>query len=410
MRNFVISISAIVALLFWGCNSKTLQPLSYDPAGSTVTTDKPIEHQQRRTIGFQAAGIWASNEFEGARLNDFRQVDDSTYIAVIRPENAPVNNSAWYAFRLWADRPRWIRLTLTYEHGTHRYYPKISRDGLHWSRLDSTLFSADTAKGTATLRLHLDSDTLWVSAQELITERAFSRFLDELKQHHFVKIETIGRTHLGSPIQALTLSEAEDPQRLVLVMGRQHPPEVTGSLALMAFLRRICEDDELAREFRQRYAVLAVPLMNPDGVNQGHWRHNGAGVDLNRDWYQFHQPETRSAADFFRARAAGKKVYFFIDFHSTQEDVFYTLAHDLPTDPPELTGRWLQALQKRRPDYALNEEPSGLGSPVSKNWFYETFHAPSVTYEVGDEDPRELISSIAVAAAEALMQVLVDLP
>ena len=34
----------------------------------------------------------------------------------------------------------------------------------------------------------------------------------------------------------------------------------------------------------EKFRVLAFPLMNPDGVDLGHWRHNAGGIDLNRDW------------------------------------------------------------------------------------------------------------------------------
>ena len=42
--------------------------------------------------------------------------------------------------------------------------------------------------------------------------------------------------------------------------------------------------------------VIVYPLMNPDGVDEGHWRHNTGGIDLNRDWAHYNQPETRQVA------------------------------------------------------------------------------------------------------------------
>jgi predicted deacylase len=150
--------------------------------------------------------------------------------------------------------------------------------------------------------------------------------------------------------------------------------------------------------------------MNPDGVDNGHWRHNAAGIDLNRDWLYFNQPETRLVSDLFRKlkEQPGARVYFGIDFHSTQEDVFYTLSRDLGTDPPGFTDAWLDAIRRALPDYYVNDEPSGLGSPVSKNWFYQTFGVPATTYEVGDEVDRDQIRRVAVAAAEATMRLLLE--
>ena len=50
---------------------------------------------------------------------------------------------------------------------------------------------------------------------------------------------------------------------------------------------------------KREIRAAVVPLANPDGVEQGHWRHNAQGVDLNRDWDRFQQPETRALRDEF---------------------------------------------------------------------------------------------------------------
>ncbi len=206
----------------------------------------------------------------------------------------------------------------------------------------------------------------------------------------------------------LKITEAPKASRYVLVISRQHPPEVTGTLAVLSFLETLAGESKRARAFRQRFTVLAVPLMNPDGVDNGHWRHNAGGVDLNRDWLAFNQPEARHVSKVFRKLTAqpGVKIYFGIDFHSTQEDVFYTLSRDLETDPSGFTDAWLDEIRKAFPDYYVNDDPSGLGSPVSKNWFYETFGVPAVTYEVGDESDRALIRRLAAGTAKAMMDLL----
>ncbi len=398
-----------LGLLLVGCrHTGGDAPLSYDPPGSTLTTDKAIAPQHRRTIGFTQSGVWVSNEFTGARLNDFYRTDDSAYTAVIRPENAPINNSAWYAFKIWAERPQTVNVRLTYEDGDHRYVAKLSRDGEGWTPIDDASYAHDTTDGTATLRLKIGPDTLWVAAQELITSKHFARWMDEMARRPAVTRRVIGESRQGRPLRMLTITEAPETSRYVLVISRQHPPEVTGTLAALPFLETIAGESDLARAFRKHFTVLAVPLMNPDGVDNGHWRHNTGGVDLNRDWLHFNQPEARTVSEIFGKLKdkPGVKVYFGIDFHSTQEDVFYTLARDLTTDPPGFTDAWLDKIRAAFPDYTVYDEPYGLGSPVSKNWFYETFGVPAMTYEVGDESDRALIRKLGIGAAEAMMELL----
>ncbi len=407
MRTFLFTVSMALLLLV-GCRQTGDLPLSYDPPGSTVTTTREITPQKKRTIGFQQAGVWVSNEFAGARLNDFYQTDDATFTAVIRPENAPINNSAWYAFKIWARRTQTVKIHLTYEDGDHRYVPKLSHDGAAWTPLDVASYAHDTTNGTATLRLHVGPDTLWVAAQELITSTTFARWIDDLARRPYVTQRVVGRSVQGRPLRMIEITEAADPAGYVLVISRQHPPEVTGTLAALPFLETLAGESDLARAFRRRFAVVAVPLMNPDGVDNGHWRHNAGGVDLNRDWLHFNQPEGRLVSDAFLELKDNAPVFFAIDFHSTQEDVFYTLSRDLETDPPGFTDAWLDAIRVAFPDYYVNDEPFGLGSPVSKNWFYQSFDAPAVTYEVGDESDRALIRWLSTGAAEAMMELLLD--
>src|SRR5699024_12275600 len=107
-----------------------------DPEGTTNTTDKEIELQPKRTIGINKDGVWISNEFNGARMNDFYKVSDSLYRVVIEPERHPVNNSPWYAFKIWSDTAKTVRVQLSYKHGQHRYTPNLSRDGQHWHSID----------------------------------------------------------------------------------------------------------------------------------------------------------------------------------------------------------------------------------------------------------------------------------
>ena len=159
--------SFLILLSFISCSSseETITSLPYDPPGATITTDKEIFSQYYRTISFSNSGVFVSNEFEGARLNDFYQVDESTYTAVILPENTPINDSPWYAFKLWSIKEKNIKLNITYKDGTHRYRPKISYDGEHWKLYDSTKVSVDTTYNIATLDLKLKADTLWISSQ-----------------------------------------------------------------------------------------------------------------------------------------------------------------------------------------------------------------------------------------------------
>ena len=177
----------------------------------------------------------------------------------------------------------------------------------------------------------------------------------------------------------------------------------------MAFVEKLSSDSPLAEHFRERFLTLVVPLVNPDGLDAGHWRHNMGGVDLNRDWNDFKQPETRHVRDVFLKFASlpNARPFLFLDFHSTRRDVFYTQKDEHPTFPENFTPDWLAALGKRFPDYEIQR--SGSHDPragTSKGWFYERFKIPSITYEFGDHTDRELIRSITGGSTEEIMKLL----
>ena len=364
--------------------------------------------QARQTFDFPEAGVAFSNCFPAARLNDCIQVSRNEYRLVILPENRPINDSPWYAFRVSSQSPRKLIVKLTYQGGGHRYHPKISPDGVTWTLLERQAYIHDKVSRQAVMWLDVGPEPLWVAAQELITGSQLEAWSDRMAALSFVSKSVIGHSALGWPIWKLETSGAEN-RRYVFIIGRQHPPEVTGSLGLMHFTETVLGDSPIAAEFRRRYNLIVVPLANPDGVQAGHWRHNINGVDLNRDWGEFLQPETWALRqELMRfASTTGPRLYLFLDFHSTHQDVFYTQSDENKTTPEDFTRKWLGAIQARFPDYKVRRVGShGPTLRTSKRWVYHALGIPSITYELGDNTDRELISTISRGAAEEMMRLL----
>ncbi|MDZ7773248.1 MAG: M14 family metallopeptidase [Balneolaceae bacterium] len=405
----------LVLLLITGCGtSEEFTGFSYDPEGVTETETRDVRPMHRRTIGIASEDLWVGSEFEGARMSDFYKAGDSLYRVVIRPENAPINNSPWYAFRIWSSEKRELRLQLSYEDGEHRYLPELSRDGERWRRIEASRYETDTAEGTATLRLEVGPRPLWVSAQELDTYGRYASWADSLTGTAAVTRDTVGRSHLGKPVEKLTLDEvsgeAGKPAGVLVITARQHPPEVTGSMAFRAFFEELAGHSELARRFRARFAVWAYPFLNPDGTDRGHWRNNAGGVDLNRDWRPFNQPETQAVRDDLLPLAERRdlRVYYGIDFHSTDENIFYPIERQVETFPDDLTYRWTDAVTSSFPEIDFVIDPFDTSSPIMKNWIWRTFGADAVTYEVNDNADRGELRRVARTSARLLMEQLLE--
>jgi hypothetical protein len=364
--------------------------------------------QQRQAWSFPEDGVTFDNQFPGARVNELHRVGPREYRVVIRPENQPINGSPWYAFRVTASNRVALTIRLTYPYSNHRYHPKTSRDGKVWEALPASACRTEGARKEAVLTLDVPAGTLWVAAQELIRSEEMHAWMDTQARLPFASGRLFGKSIAGRPLRLLEFTEGAPPN-YVFIIGRQHPPEVTGTLGLMAFVETINGGTALARDYRKKFRTVVLPLLNPDGVEEGQWRSNLGALDTNRDWNKFTQPETAAARDTLLeiAKRPGARVYLFLDFHSTARDIFYTQPERAETFPPRFTQDWLAAIKRRFPDYEVSENGAHQpGSNVSKGWAYDQFGAPAITYELGDNTPRPLIRQIVSGAAEEMMKLL----
>lgn len=397
----------ILSVLSLACQKKD-KASDYDFPNPVDTTDKPITEQEKKEYLFD--GVYFDNRFDGARLNDVSLKDDSVYQLIIRPENEPINRSPWYAFQISADTIRNVYLQLEYGSYKHRYHPKISRDGKSWELVDTTSFSYNTDSTSLTFPVSIDSSKLWISAQELFTTGDLAAWAEAMSSVPVVHQNVIGKSRKGRDLVLLDIyNKSKKDKNLIIIFSRQHPPEVTGFYAMQAFVEAIAQSGN-DTGFLDTYRILVYPMLNPDGVDMGHWRHNAGGIDLNRDWAYYNQSEVRQIADHVvkESYENESKVVLGFDFHSTYKDVYYTQSVEEQKTPttPWFRRQWFKALEGNIPGYKVNDKPAGLGSPVTKGWFYTQFGAEAMTYEIGDKTPRDSIRIFGTIAAEQMINVL----
>lgn len=370
------------------------------------TTSKPIGYQEKKV--YEVNGVYASNKFAAARLNNFSTLNDSTYLVRIDPENGPINNSPYYSFKLWADSIQSVYLQFDYPEGyKHRYPPKIkTTEG--WEVLDSAfVFEKDTI---TTIKLDLSKDTTWISAQKVVSYADTKNWVNSvIKGKLHVELASVGKTTLEKEIPVLDIGIGDKKNKpLLIFITRQHPPEVTGFFAFQEFMQTILSENELTKSFLSKYRILAFPIMNPDGVDLGHWRHNANGVDLNRDWSKYNQPEIRQVVTFISKQMSeyNSKIVLGLDFHSTWYDIFYTNKKREGTTLPNFITDWFASLEANIPEYKVNEAPRNSTKPVSKGWFLYGHNAVGITYEIGDKTPLNEIQRIGKVSAEEMMRIL----
>ena len=339
------------------------------------------------------------------------------FTLTIAPEDeGRINCSAWYAFRLTPQRKSRVTVELSYTKCGHRYWPKMSTDGVSWKYLPrkSVLIEGEGDNKTATIKLQLKDTPVFIAGQEILPPSVYDAWLGRIAQSPVASRRLLGKSAENRDIEAMTIADPQGGQKEVVVLvGRQHPPEVTGALALFPFVETLLGESDLAKRYRARFRTEVVPLLNPDGVVRGYWRHNTGGVDLNRDWGPFTQPETKLMDGLLKdvAKDPGQQLRLLLDFHSTNRDVFYTIPDELPTDPPLFIRDWLANYQDRMPNYEVDRDARHtVGRPISKAHAFDTYGVPAVTFEIGDETDRELIRRIGEQSAIAMMETLIATP
>jgi hypothetical protein len=326
----------------------------------------------------------------------------------VAPETPGINPSPWYAFRIDTARPRVLVAHLEYEAARHRYAPRVSVDGQSWQRLASEAVSVQ-GDGSALLRLELPAGSTFVAAQEPWPARRHDDWTRAWSDRRDLAVSRLGTSREGRDI-LMVQSDASLPRsRTLVITGRQHPPEITGAISLEHFVAELFADTAVARRFRAAHRIVVVPMLNPDGVERGHWRNSAGGVDLNRDWGRFSQPEITLIGDLIariEADPAGE-LTMVVDFHSTRRDVFYTQRDEDTMRNGFSYASWLARLNALLPGEPIARSPShSPDNATAKSWLYQRYRIPAMTFETGDDSTPERIERLARAAAMTLMEEL----
>lgn len=338
-------------------------------------------------------------DFAGAAASTCVVTAERQFELLVMPEHAPpINPSPWYAFRYEADGSVPVSVTLRYLGGEHRYAPKWSDGKGAWSVLPFE--PADNGKSAI---VRLPGRKGIIAAQEIITPADARADLLRWSAASGAQPFALGQSHDGRPVEAIRLGRVDAP-RLVILIGRQHPPEVSGAIAMQAFVDSLVGQSERNPQAFADLQFLIVPMLNPDGTARGHWRANRGGEDINRDWGDFSQPETRAVKAWLDGLPKDVRPVLMIDFHSTQRNLFYVQGDEATLAQRKFLEAWLGGKENTFGGYAFTIEPRNAnpGSGTAKNWFHTTFAIPAYTFEVADDADRAATRKAAKELAASL--------
>ena len=343
--------------------------------------------------------------FNGARLDSVEILENDKYIVHIDPAFEPVNKSPYFAFGVTATSEKEIELQLDYGKYKHRYIPKLSLDKKSWKKIETSKLKIDTATGIATLKLTVFPEKLYVAAQEIETSDDTYAWLDSiLNKHQFLKKEVAGKT--AKEYNNYVVTSTSNKKKGIALIARQHPPETPGgTIGFKAFFEELISNTEIAKEFRNEFAIYTFPLLNPDGADLGNWRHNANGVDLNRDWIDFTQPETQMVKTYFENKVKeGNEIRFALDFHTSYSGPYLLVLDSI--NEAKTTGiipNWIKNIETNS-QFKVEARRRSQEFPYCYNYFYNQLDCEAVTYEDGDEIDRAIIKKRAKVYANQLMK------
>jgi len=319
-----------------------------------------------------------------------------------------INPSPWFAIRK-SKHSENIKIELDYGNYNYRYNPKISSDNKAWDNLNMLNILKKNNDKILVIDFLPSNKKQYIASQEIITQSWYYNWFNELKETGKVRSETIGFSVLKKPITMFFI-EKDIKNPYIIILGRQHPPEVTGAFALKGFIDQLVSPSQLSQNFLNQYNIIFVPLMNPDGVDNGHWRYNVNKIDLNRDWGTFSQPETIAVNEKLIRLTANSKLALFIDFHSTYNNIFYISENSSNNLSKFSLENWINNSSSGLLGIGYNFQlinSSNKDNGVSKNYIYNKYNIPSMTYEVSDSEDRKKIKQSSSILATELMKFLV---
>ncbi|CAM1347136.1 M14 family metallopeptidase [Tenacibaculum crassostreae] len=348
------------------------------------------------------------SSFLSGKLDSVVKHTDNFYEVFIYPAFEPVNQSPWFAFSVASETKKQLTIKLNYGKYKHRYVPKISTDKKHWKPINSTNLYIDSL-GNATITIISTPQKMFIAAQEIESTTDTYAWIDEILKEKSIKRTVIGKTVLKKDIYALE-HDNDTVKKSIVLIARQHPPEIPGgSIGFKAFYLFLISNDKLALAFRKKFNIYTIPLLNPDGVDAGNWRHNANGVDLNRDWIDFSQPETIAVKNFINNKITeGKSINFAIDFHTSYSGPYMLVLDSVKNSTKnKIIPKWIENIQKES-DFIVEARPRSQELPYCYNYFINTFNCEAITYEEGDEIDRDLIKQRAQWYAKNLIKTLLN--
>ena len=223
-----------------------------------------------------------------------------------------------------------------------------------------------------------------------------------------VRVITVGTSEKGRPLQVVKIGEGgaveEGRKPCVLVFAREYGDEQDSSWAAQGAIEFLISDAPEARQIRDKFTFLVIPVLDPDGAAIGVWEH----IILSFLAWRKRTPESVAYSEFFKAWVdKGNPLQLVLNVHNLEGGEGRNLMIVVPaTQHREYSlvfyNRFLRPLAEAE-RFRTGGPWNGSGYPLG-NWLSDSFGTVHMSFEV---NAREFERYLTIADLRQIGKLLV---
>ncbi|CAD8070138.1 unnamed protein product [Paramecium sonneborni] len=295
------------------------------------------------------------SRFESGNLRRAIQICDYEYNLILKPDYYTTMNTQWFYFSL----------SNTRKDVEYRFniINMMKPDSLYNSGMKPLMYSEQGAKQkkigwfrdgheicyyqnnmkrknggfyytlTFAVKFQHDFDCVYIAHCYPYTYTHLCRYLKQLEsdpaKKNRVKRKQLCQTIAGNMCDFLIIGDFNNgkEKKGIVITSRVHPGETMASYVMEYMIDFLTGNTHEARILRENFIFKIVPMLNIDGVVNGNYRCNLAGVDLNRQWID---PNKKQHPTIYHTKQLVKKtkeerdLVLFCDIHghSRKKNIF----------------------------------------------------------------------------------------
>jgi Zinc carboxypeptidase/Secretion system C-terminal sorting domain len=250
----------------------------------TIIPGGSLKNQMLILILFVSQSFFAQitfdADFESGNLLSVEEIDSvSFYVTSTADIGVDGGSTRWIYFRMSGVKDKDIRVLFTNTDVTKAMY---SYDNNTFVR-----FTDEEAPSSGIFFKRFEEDTVYISYYTPYSYNYLQSRINTWESNQFVKIDTLGFSPQGLPIQEVLITDLSIPdseKQSIWIHARTHTSETPSSWHFDGIIRELLSGDEAVNHYLKKLVFHMIPFTNPDGVFYGRSRTNFDGINLETNW------------------------------------------------------------------------------------------------------------------------------